>query len=81
MNFADFVRRFPEHKEIGRDLTDSELRIFFDNGEEVGAWRENRRTTVGAGEVLGEADAEMARHWCRVQKMLAGRGDAQGPQR
>lgn len=63
MNYTEFVRRFPEDMEIGRDITDEELVVFVDNGAHVGAWRMNRRTTVGRGEILSPAEAIMARHW------------------
>ena len=65
MQYPEFARRFRDHQEIGRDATDSHLLFFYDNGSEVGLWRENRRTTQGTGEVLGPHDAEMARYWYR----------------
>jgi len=65
VKYTEFVRRFPEDKEIGRDITEDEVVVFSDNGTDVGAWRMNRRTTEGQGEVLSPNDAEMARHWYR----------------
>lgn len=62
MDRKRFTRRFPEATEIGRDATPDELVVFFDNGKDVGGWRENRRTTTGAGELLGSDDAATARH-------------------
>jgi hypothetical protein len=63
MQYREFARRFRDHQEIGRDSTDTHLLVFYDNGREVGLWREDRRTTQGTGEVLGPDDAEMARYW------------------
>ena len=52
MQYPAFVARFPEHSEIGRDITDDRVAVYRDNGHEVGVWRVNRRTTLGTGEVL-----------------------------
>jgi len=60
---GEFFKRFSDSQEIGRDITDSRLSVFYDNGREVGCWREDRRTTIGKGEVLSEKDAELARYW------------------
>jgi hypothetical protein len=65
MHYPEFARRFRDHQEIGRDRTETHLLVFYDNGQEVGLWREDRRTTEGTGEVLGLEDAEMARYWYR----------------
>jgi hypothetical protein len=65
VNYTDFVRRFPENKEIGRDINDEEVVVYCDNGTEVGTWRQNRRTTEGRGEVLSHDNADMARYWFR----------------
>ena len=65
MDYGAFVRRFREDQEIGRDLTDDELVVYCDNGTDVGAWRVNRRTTCGRGEILSPDNAEMARCWFR----------------
>ena len=65
MRSAEFARRFRDHQEIGREVTDTHLLVFYDNGKEVGLWLENRRTTQAAGEVLSPSDAEAARHWFR----------------
>jgi hypothetical protein len=65
---GDFFNRFSDAQEIGRDTTDSHLSVFYDNGREVGCWREERRTTTGNGEILSEKDAELARFW--FQKAL-----------
>ena len=72
MRSAEFARRFRDHQEIGREITDTHLLIFYDNHEEVGLWREDRRTTQGTGEVLSQSDAQMARYWYRnaVSKWL-----------
>ena len=65
MHYAEFARRFRDHQEIGREVTDTHLLVFYDDGREVGLWREDRRTTQGMGQVLGSQDAEMARYWYR----------------
>jgi hypothetical protein len=65
MHYPEFARRFRDHQEIGHDLTDTHLLVFYDNGKDVGLWREDRRTTEGAGEVLGPDVAGMARYWYR----------------
>jgi hypothetical protein len=64
--YPEFARRFRDHHEIGREATDTHLLVFYDNGREVGLWREDRRTTRGTGRVLGPQDAEMARYWYRT---------------
>ncbi len=81
MNFTEFAERFSEHQEIGRDLTDDQLSIFFDNGQDVGLWREDRRTTIGHGEVLGTQAAAMARHWFGKQKAERDKRCSEGPSR
>ena len=63
MDSAEFFRRFDDSQEIGRDITDTELSVFYDNGQEVGLWRENRATTVGNGSVLAPQESERARNW------------------
>jgi hypothetical protein len=73
VNYTEFVQRFPEDKEIGRDITDAELAVYCDNGTDVGIWRQDRRTTCGKGEVLSHADAEMARHWFRTREAARSR--------
>jgi len=65
MRSAEFFGRFVHEQEIGRDITETHVSVFYDNGKEVGLWREDRRSTIGAGSVLGTEDAEMARHWYR----------------
>jgi hypothetical protein len=65
MLYPEFARRFRDHQEIGRELTDTHLLVFYDNGKDVGLWSEDRRTTQGTGEVLDEEDADMARYWYR----------------
>jgi hypothetical protein len=63
MQSGDFFKRFTHDQEIGRDITDSHVSVFYDNGRDVGMWREERTTTVGAGSVLSPDDAAMARYW------------------
>ena len=65
MRSAEFARRFRDYQEIGREVTDTHLLVFYDDGKEVGLWRENRRTTQGTGYILAPQDAEMARYWFR----------------
>jgi hypothetical protein len=64
MDYATFTQHFREDQEIGRDIIGENLIIFRDNGTEVGVWRENRRTTVGQGEILSEPNTYLARLWC-----------------
>jgi hypothetical protein len=65
MHYPEFGRRFRDHQEIGREVTEKNLFVFYDNGKEVGLWCEDRRTTQGMGRVLGREDSEMARYWYR----------------
>ncbi len=65
--YRDFVVRFPEDTEIGRDVTEGEVAVYCDNGRDVGVWRSNRRTTVGEGEVLSFEQALEARDYFRRQ--------------
>lgn len=62
MDKKQFLERFSNAAEIDRDKTDAELVVFYDDSKDVGAWRENRRTTTGEGEILGHDDAATARH-------------------
>jgi hypothetical protein len=82
MRSAEFFERFAHEQEIGRDIAETHVSVFYDNGKEVGLWREDRRSTIGAGSVLGTEDAEMARHWYRRpdQKETSG-GDGASEQR
>lgn len=68
MNIAEFERRFPKSTLIGTDVRPEHYLKFYDNGAEVGVWRYNRRTTVAAGEVLGEEEAAAARQYFARQK-------------
>ena len=64
MDYGTFTKRFREEQEIGRDITDTELAVFRDNGAEVGVWRENRGTTEGKGGILSPDNARRWRaHW------------------
>jgi hypothetical protein len=65
MTYRELLQRFTEAQEIGRELSDTQLTIYFDNGEHVGRWLENRRTTQGYGELIPDEHAATARHWCR----------------
>jgi hypothetical protein len=63
MDSTDFFKRFADHQEVGRDVNDSHLSVFYDNGSEVGLWHEDRATTIGTGSVLSQGDADIARQW------------------
>ncbi len=79
MQSGDFFKRFADDQEIGRDITDTHVSVFYDNGRDVGMWREERATTVGAGSVLGPDDADMARYWYagnRQEQVSAGHSTA-----
>ena len=67
MQSATFFKRFAERHEIGRDISETHLSVFYDDGQAVGRWRLSRSTTIGQGEVLSQEDTEKARHWCRQQ--------------
>ena len=60
---VEFFNRFSDAQEIGRDITDSHVSVFYDNGRQVGCWREERRTTIGKGEIVTGENADIARHW------------------
>jgi hypothetical protein len=68
MNYTAFSTRFPEGTEIGHDLTDTESVTYFDNGREVGAWRVDRGSTVGQGEVLSHENSWIARAYYRTKQ-------------
>jgi len=78
MKAGEFFSRFAHDQEIGRDITETQVAVFYDNGKDVGCWREDRRSTVGAGSVLGPQDAEMARHWYQKRERPAGAGGTEG---
>jgi hypothetical protein len=63
-----FFDRFPETTEIGRDITDEEVRVYYDNGSHVGEARQHRGTTVTTYDVLFPADADCARDWFRRKR-------------
>ena len=63
MQDSEFRHRFNENHEIGRDVTDAYLLVFYDNGSEIGLWRQHRATTQGTGRVLSLDEAVMARYW------------------
>jgi hypothetical protein len=78
MDGPEFFKRFAGRHEIGRDITDAELSVFYDDGTEVGLWRHSRGTTIGTGSVLGPDDAEMARYWFRNIAEKNGRRQSTG---
>ena len=63
MQDGEFRRRFHDTQEIGRDVTDTHLLVFYDNGSEIGLWRQHRASTQGTGRVLRLDEAVMARYW------------------
>lgn len=65
MTYAEFTARFPENTEIGRAVTPKEIVVYRDNGQEVGVWWINRRTTTGEGEVLDAEKADEARAYIK----------------
>ncbi len=73
MDYGSFTKRFREDQEIGRDITDTEVAVYRDNGTEVGVWRKNRATTIGKGEVLVPDATHMARYWFSRQRSEPGR--------
>jgi len=62
MGKQQFPERLTKADEIGRDNTDAKLAVFYDHSKDVRAWRENGRTTIGEGEILGNDDAATPRH-------------------
>lgn len=70
MNHAAFVARFPEASFIGEDITENEARYFFDNGTDIGVWRQDRRTTCGQGEILDPDTSHIARHYYREKARI-----------
>jgi hypothetical protein len=74
---TEFLQRFSDDQEIGRECTDARLEVYYDNGQHVGRWLENRRTTQGHGELIPEEHAATARHWSqrlRQQESDAAKG-------
>jgi hypothetical protein len=65
MRYAEFARRFRDHQEMGREMTGTHLLVFYDNGRDVGVWREDRQSTLGSGVVLDREDADLSRYWFR----------------
>ena len=65
MRYAEFARRFRDHQEMGREVTENHLLVFYDNGKDVGVWREDGQTTLGSGVVLDREDADLSRYWFR----------------
>ena len=69
MHSGEFFKRFADRQEIGRDITDTHLSVFYDNGGEVGLWREERATTIGTGSVLAPRDADIRTNLNAVRDM------------
>jgi hypothetical protein len=65
MTRTEFLKRFADDQEIGRDITATHVAVYYDNGQNVGRWIEDRRTTQGYGEPIDREHAEAARHWCK----------------
>jgi len=71
VNHIDFSARFPESTQIGCDITDDEVACFFDNGNDVGWWRIDRRSTCGSGEILDIENSHIARLYYREKQKRA----------
>jgi hypothetical protein len=67
MTKDEFARSFRDDHEIGRDITDTTLTVYYDNGEHVARIVENRRTTRRHAERLDPESAAAARDWCARQ--------------
>jgi hypothetical protein len=52
-------------REIGRDITDSRLEVYYDNGKEVGRVVEDRPSTQCHAEIFTPSEAHIARHSCK----------------
>ena len=74
---TDFVKHFADDQEIGREITDARLEVYYHNGQHVGRWLEDRRTTQGYGELLADDKAATARHWCQRLRQQQGDDTAQ----
>jgi len=61
MNFVEFSGWFSQRHEIGREVTTRHFVIYYDNGMDVGIWREDRWSAFGSGEVLCAEDVEIVR--------------------
>ena len=73
---TDFFTRFRDDQEIGRDITDQRLEVYYDNGQEVGRVVQDRRSTRSQAELLDADNAGMARHWFERMKRTAEQGAA-----
>lgn len=64
MNIREFESRFPPRStRMGVDMNrdDEQIWFFYDNGQDVGVWKYDRRSTCGHGEIIQGEDAELAR--------------------
>jgi hypothetical protein len=69
MKLAAFFQRFRDDQEIGRDITDRTLEVYYDNGTDVGRVVQDRRSTRSHAELLDPDSAVTARHWCKRQSV------------
>jgi hypothetical protein len=60
----DFFQRFRDDQEIGRDITEESLDIYFDNALHVGPIVQNRRNTASQAELLDPDYATTVRDCC-----------------
>jgi hypothetical protein len=60
---SEFARSFRDDHEMGRDITDTTLTAYFENGQHVARIVEDRRSTRSHPERLDPEDAAAARHW------------------
>jgi hypothetical protein len=63
MKLAEFFQRFRDDQEIGRTITDDKLDVYYDNGQDVGRWVQDRRSQRSEAELLDDENAVTARHW------------------
>jgi hypothetical protein len=66
----EFEERLPNAREVARESSDEELISYYDNGTQVGTWRENLRTKDSHGEIFTEVDSALAR------SLLRGKGQS-----
>jgi hypothetical protein len=64
----EFFTRFRDDQEIGRDITDTKLEVYYDNGHAVGRVVQDRGSTRSHAELLHGEHADAARDWCRRQR-------------
>ena len=83
MTAADFFTRFRDDQEIGRDITDTKLEVYYDNGQDIGRWVQNRRMTLSQYDLIPDDHAAAAKDWCKRlrQQQLDAAARRQGGER